>query len=203
MKRYIAALCLCALVLGLAACRKPADDDNTTTPPTVTDPTTPDGQTGQDDPGTPADPGKPTDTTPPEDPNAIQFFDCGKLDLPNGGTVTGRENFGEFLNLTGVGKEASIVITQYTVEGDPILFTVNYDGEQYTLKVDNTADQFAAASDRGVKTSVWKRLVTCERQTDSAIYQVFRLTNLAEDKVTAETPNGDDVFTLFEEAIDA
>lgn len=202
MKRYIAVLCLCALVLGLAACRKPADDDNPT-PPAVTDPTTPDGPNGQDDPNGQTDPGTSTDTPVPEDPNAIQFFDCGKLDFPNGGNVAGRENFGEFLNLTGVDKEASIVITQYTVEGDPIVSTLNYDGKQYTLQVDSTADEFAAQSDRTVKTSTWKRLVTRERQAGSVIYQVFRLTNLDEDDVTADTPNGEDVYTLFEEAIDA
>ena len=199
MKKLLLALCLCALALNLAACRKQADEtpENpgaSTSGQAAEPPVTPDTQETPKTPDTP--------DAPAADPNAIPFFDCGKLELPNSGAAEGRENFEEFLNLTGVGREAAIEITQYTVEGDPIVSTLTFDGGGFTLAIDSTADAFAAPADRTVRETGWKRLAIVERTGENGtLYQCFRLTNLDEGEVTGETPDGDDVYTLFEEPL--
>lgn len=195
--RAIRLLCLGLLLAGLSACgpkEAPADDTASQTNQAQSEhPAADDTPTAPETSQTPA--------TAPEDPNAITFFDCGTLDLPNGAAPTGRENFEEFLNVTGVGKSAAIQITQYTVEGDPIVSALSYDGTAYTLKVDNTADAFAGDG-AGVTESTWARLaITEETGEDGTLYQAFRLTNLDEGAVTGETPDGDDVYTLFQEPL--
>ena len=155
MKRTKLLFIFCLLLAGLTACGPKDTAENPSTPPDQSQSTT-EPQTTDDPQSTPST-SQPTEI--PEDPNAIDFFDCGVLDLPNSGETSGRENFEEFLNVTGVGKSATIQIKQYTTEGDPIVSTLSYDGTAYTLKVDNTADKFAAESDRGVKETSWKRLV--------------------------------------------
>lgn len=201
MKRTRFFLIFCLLLAGLTACGP--KETQVTQDPSVsqTDPSqTPDDTQTQTDTPSPPDPSAPAEI--PEDPNAIDFFDCGVLDLPNSGETTGRENFEEFLNVTGVGKSAAIQIKQYTTEGDPIVSTLSYDGVSYTLKVDNSADAFAAEGDRGVKETTWNRLVITETTQNDTLYQVFRLTNLDEGTVTSETPDGDNVCTLFSEPLE-
>ena len=194
--RAIRLLCLGLLLAGLSACgpkEAPADDTASQTNQAQSEhPAADDTPTAPETSQTPA--------TAPEDPNAITFFDCGTLDLPNGAAPTGRENFEEFLNVTGVGKSAAIQITQYTVEGDPIVSTLSYDGTVYTLETDNTADAFAG-SGAGVTADTWARLVITEHTENDVLYQAFRLTNLDEGAVTGETPDGDDVYTLFQEPL--
>lgn len=197
--RFLRIFCLSLLLVGLTACgpkENPTDDttnQTNQTQSTTENPTTDDTQTTPD--------ASQSTEEVPEDPNAITFFDCGSLDLANSGETTGRENFEEFLNVTGVGKSAAIQITQHTIEGDPIVSTLSYDGSVYTLKVDNSADAFAAADDRGVTESTWKRLVITESTKNNVLYQSFRLTNLDEGAVTGDTPDGDDVYTLFQEPL--
>ena len=198
------ALSLTALLGMLSACGPKQTTDSP--PPTQTQPndTVPE-DTQPQSPNTPNTNETPQTTqsseqTPP-DPNAITFFDCGTLELSNGGEQTGRENFEEFLNITGVGTSATIQITQYTTEGDPIISTLSYDNGAYTLKVDNTADAFAAQDNGGVTETTWKRLVITETTSNDTLYQVFRLTNLDEGAVTGDTPDSADVYTLFREPL--
>lgn len=194
--RVLWLLCFGLLLAGLSACGP--KDTESTDPPAQTEQTQPAGEQHNDTPTTPE---APEAGTTPEDPQAITFFDCGTLDLPNGAAPSGRENFEEFLNVTGVGKSAAIQIIQYTVEGDPIVSTLSYDGTAYTLKVDNTADAFAG-SGAGVTESTWAYLViTEETGDDGTLYQTFRLTNLDASAVTGETPDGDDVYSLFREPL--
>lgn len=199
MKRNTIAwlLCLACLMAGLTACG-PKDNDTETPAPPSSGQSTPDVPSGSEPQ---ADDPMPPEV--PEDPNAIDFFDCGAFELPNTGQPTGRENFEEFLNVTGVGKSASIQITQYTTEGDPIVSTLTYDGSAYTLKADNTQDAFAAEHARGVRESSWERLVITETTENGVLYQVFRLTNLDEGAITGDTPDGDDVYTLFREPLES
>lgn len=139
----------------------------------------------------------PSNTITPDDPQAIDFFDCGILDLPHTQPVSGRENFEEFLNITGVGKSATIQIQQYTIEGHPILSTLSYDGTQYTLTIDRTKDHFS--SDQQPKTTTWKRLIIHETSEQDKIYQAFCLTNLDEDNM--DTSDEQSVYTLFTEPL--
>jgi len=194
MKRTKLLFIFCLLLAGLTACGPKDTAENPSTPPDQSQSTT-DSQTTGDSQSTPST-SQPTEI--PEDPNAIDFFDCGVLDLPNSGETTGRENFEEFLNVTGVGKSATIQIKQSTTEGDPIVSTLSYTPR----RTHPPADKFAAESDRGVKETSWKRLVITETTQNDTLYQVFRLTNLDEGAVTGETPDGDDVCTLFQESLE-
>lgn len=196
--RFLLIFCLSLLLAGLTACG-PKDTQTTEDPSTTQTQQSTETQNPDDTQTTP-DPSQPTQI--PEDPNAIDFFDCGTLELPNSGDTAGRENFEEFLNVTGVGKSATIEIKQYTTEGDPIVSTLSYDGTSYTLKVDNTADAFAAESDRGIQETSWKRLVITETTKNDTLYQIFRLTNLDEGTVTGETPDSEDVYSLFQEPLE-
>lgn len=196
--RFLLIFCLSLLLAGLTACG-PKDTQENPSPQTEQSQSTTQTPTPDDTQTTP-DTSQTTEV--PEDPNAIDFFDCGTLDLPNAGETSGRENFEEFLNVTGIGKSATIQIKQYTTEGGPIVSTLSYDGTSYTLKVDNTADAFAAESDRGIKETSWKRLVITETTKNDTLYQVFRLTNLDEGTVTGETPDSEDVYSLFQEPLE-
>ena len=113
MKRTKLLFIFCLLLAGLTACGPKDTAENPSTPPDQSQSTT-DQQTTDDSQSTPST-SQPTDI--PEDPNAIDFFDCGVLDLPNSGETTGRENFEEFLNVTGVGKSATIQIKGHNAYG--------------------------------------------------------------------------------------
>lgn len=120
---------------------------------------------------------------PAQDPNAIQFFDCGILDLSNTDSIAGRENFEEFLNVTGTGKSASIQLTKK--DGS---LTLSFDGSAYTLK------------DADAETT-WKQIQVTESSASGKIYQTFRLTN--EENLSTEIPDGEQSVTLFKEAIES
>ena len=118
-----------------------------------------------------------------KDPEAIQFFDCGTLDLSNTDSISGRENFEEFLNVTGTGTSATIQITK--PDGS---LTLSFDGSIYTLK--------AAKSE-----TTWKQIQIIESSVSGKIYQAFRLTN--EENLSTETPDGEQAVTLFKEVIES
>ena len=195
------ALSLTALLGMLSACGPKQTTDSPSTTQTQPNNATPEDTQQSPNAAQTPQTTQPSDEVPPADPNAITFFDCGTLELSNGGEQTGRENFEEFLNITGVGTSATIQITQYTTEGDPIISTLSYDNGAYTLKVDNTADAFAAQDNHGVTETTWKRLVITETTSNDTLYQVFRLTNLDEGAVTGDTPDSADVYTLFREPL--
>lgn len=119
----------------------------------------------------------------PKDPNAISFFDCGTLDLSNENSIAGRENFEEFLNVTGTGTSAAIQITKL----DDSL-TLSFNGGMYTLK--------AAKAE-----TTWKQMQIVESSASGKIYQTFRLTN--EENLPADTPDGEQAITLFQEVIES
>lgn len=172
-KRIFALLCMLAL---LTACGPKNPDEPTNvpqTPPGTETPTQPDKPEPSKQPDIPE--------PPPEDPNAIQFFTCGTLDLSNPDSINGRENFEEFLNVTGTGKSASIEL----VKKDGSL-TLSFDGETYTLK---TAEA----------ETTWKQLQIVESSASGKIYQTFRLTN----EENQETPDGEQTVTLFQEIIES
>lgn len=194
-------VCMAVLLSIFTACGA-----NESAPPPAPEPPPTSNHPQSDSPTTPGSyPQAPSENTPsqvPEDPNAIQFFDCGVLDFSSNET-TGRDNFEEFLNVTGVGTSASIQIKQYTTERDLMVSTLCYDGTQFTLKVDNTQDQPSPPEAPNITTSHWKRLAVTESTQDGKIMQVFRLTNLEEGAVTASTPDSKDVYTLFSEEIES
>lgn len=168
-KRILGLLCLLAM---LTACtpKKPVEPATVPSPPPSTGTPEPSKQPDMPEP-------------PPPDPNAIQFFDCGVLDLSDANGMAGRENFEEFLNVTGTGKSATIQLTKK--DGS---LTLSFDGNTYTLK--------DAASE-----TTWNQIQIVESSASDKIYQTFRLTN--EENLPVETPDGEQAVTLFQEAIES
>lgn len=167
-KRIFALICLLAM---LTACGPKKPDEPAPAPPAPTPPSS-------------VSPDEPVPPEPlPEDPNAIQFFDCGVLDLSNNDSIEGRENFEEFLNVTGTGKSATIQLAKQDTA-----LTLSFDGNTYTLK--------DAESE-----STWKQIQIVESSASDKIYQTFRLTN--EVNLPTETPDGEQAVTLFQEVIES
>ncbi len=163
MKKLIyVVLCLSAI---LTAC-SPSAEQPPDTPPDSPSPVSPESP-----------------ALPVQDPNAIQFFDCGTLELSDADNMTGRENFEEFLNVTGTGKSATIQLTKKDTT-----LTLSFDGNAYTLK-DAEAE------------TTWKQIQIIESSKSGKIYQTFRLTN--EENLAAETPDGERAVTLFQESIES
>lgn len=48
----------------------------------------------------------------------------------------------KFIEESSNGKSSEIIIVEYTIEGDPIITKIKYDGESYYGVVDNTRDDF-------------------------------------------------------------
>lgn len=167
-KSFIGLLCLLSM---LTACAPSKPDAPTPAPPA----STPSGTISPESSETPEQ--------IPEDPDAISFFDCGTLNLSNEHSITGRENFEEFLNVTGAGKSATIALTKKDT-----LLTLSFDGNTYTLK------------DAEMETT-WKQIQIVESSQSGEIYQTFRLTN--EENLAAETPDGERAVTLFQESIES
>lgn len=167
-KRIFALICLLAM---LTACSPKKPDEPAPAPPAPTPPSS-------------VSPDEPVPPEPlPEDPNAIQFFDCGVLNLSNSDSIEGRENFEEFLNVTGTGKSATIQLAKKDTA-----LTLSFDGTAYTLK--------DAESE-----STWKQIQIVESSASDKIYQTFRLTN--EVNLPTETPDGEQAVTLFQEVIES
>ncbi len=172
-KRIFGLFCLLAM---LTACTPKNPEEPANVPPEPTSPSV----------ASPESPKQPD--TPPEDPNAIHFFECGTLDLSNPSETVGRENFEEFLNVTGAGNAATIQITQPDKEGSPITSTLSFEDGTYTFK------------NAGSETT-WKQLQIAEFTSSGQIHQTFRLTNVQD--LPAETPDGKEAITLFEEIIES
>lgn len=163
-KRIFGLICLLAM---LTACTPNKPEESVSAPPAPTPPNSV----------------SPAPEQLPKDPNAIQFFDCGILNLSNSDKIEGRENFEEFLNVTGIGKSATIQLTKQ----DSAL-TLSFDGNAYTLK--------DAASE-----TTWKQIQIVESSASDKIYQTFRLTNQV--NLPTETPDGEQAVTLFQEVIES
>lgn len=69
----------------------------------------------------------------------------GDIIVQNG--VTNSDRFESFLKKSTQGKSDQIRITAYTIEGDPILYDVKYDGKSYHYKSDSSRDQFGSTDD--------------------------------------------------------
>ncbi len=187
-KRILGLLCLLAL---LPACAPKKPDTPAPVPPSSSPPsgTSPESPTAPDPAQTPETPVPPAPSQPIQpskaDPNAISYFDCGTLDLSDPEEIAGRENFEEFLNVTGSGTAASIQITH---ESEDSTATLTFADGVYTFRVSG-------------KESTWKQLQITESVTSGQIRQTFRLTNTQD--LPADTPDGTKAITLFQETIES
>lgn len=69
----------------------------------------------------------------------------GDIIVQNG--VTNSDRFESFLKKSKQGKSDQIRITAYTIEGDPILYDIKYDGKTYQYSSDASRDQFGTTDD--------------------------------------------------------
>lgn len=88
----------------------------------------------------------------------------GDIIVQNG--VTNSDRFESFLNKSKQGKSDQIRITAYTIEGDPIVYDVEYGGKTYQYSSDSSRDQFGTTDDDR-KNEVCKRLVKTSEKEQS------------------------------------
>ncbi|MBA2875780.1 MULTISPECIES: DUF4362 domain-containing protein [Anoxybacillaceae] len=83
-------------------------------------------------------------------------YEPSKDDIVNKhGDITNLGKFMQFVENVNRGKEDKIRIVAYTVEGDPIIQDLEYDGESITLITDTTRDKFGSGS---INTSTCKSI---------------------------------------------
>ena len=68
--------------------------------------------------------------------------------LVHGTVEKGQDLWNSFLEAAETGKAAQIDVIRFTVEGDPIIETVHYDGEVFYLCVDNSRDAYRGKGDK-------------------------------------------------------
>ena len=68
--------------------------------------------------------------------------------LVHGTVEKGQNLWDSFLAAVDAGKGAQIDVIRFTVEGDPIIETVHYDGEVFYLCVDNSRDAYRGKGDK-------------------------------------------------------
>lgn len=68
--------------------------------------------------------------------------------LVHGTAEKGQNLWNAFLEAVDAGKAAQIDVVRFTVEGDPIIETVHYDGEIFYLCVDNSRDAYRGNGDK-------------------------------------------------------
>jgi hypothetical protein len=79
--------------------------------------------------------------------------------------ITNLGKFMEFVKNVNQGKEDQIRVVRYTIEGDPMLHDLEYDGEIITSTTDTTRDQFGKGS---VSTATCKSITV--KETDEGTY---------------------------------
>jgi hypothetical protein len=62
------------------------------------------------------------------------------------GDITNIEKFMKFVENVNQGREDKIRVVRYTIEGDPILHDLEYDGEIITSTTDTTRDEYGNGS---------------------------------------------------------
>lgn len=89
---------------------------------------------------------------------AIMLTSCSSTDIIGGadsatdmvimhGILKQAGNWDKFLASVQSGTASEISIVNYTVEGDPIIDYVKYDGQEFYLKRDNSHDKFSDGKD--------------------------------------------------------
>lgn len=94
---------------------------------------------------------------PPEE--AIENGDVVNLH----GEISNLQKLNDFVEHVKTGSEDEILITSYTVEGDPILDYLKYDGHQIQYAHDNSQDAFGG-SDTGVSSTTCSSIQLKERE---------------------------------------
>lgn len=78
----------------------------------------------------------------PEEYKAEDAVEDGHVVIVHGTMASDPSRFQEFIEETGKGVKKDLTLVQYTIEGDPILTRVNFDGAVYRGMEDSTRDKF-------------------------------------------------------------
>jgi predicted small lipoprotein YifL len=78
----------------------------------------------------------------PESYSPEKAVENGRFVLVHGSLRSDRQLADDFVATAEAGREASLVIVQYTIEGDPIITNLYFDGSTYYGLEDHTRDAF-------------------------------------------------------------
>jgi hypothetical protein len=79
------------------------------------------------------------------------------------GDIKNSDSFEHFLDMVSLGAPAFARLTAYTVEGDPVVTDVEYNGRYFTLTTDSTRDKFGVQE---TSSAIYSYIVT----NDSGVY---------------------------------
>lgn len=118
--------------------------------------------------------------------------ECGSYEQTLSGdtNVSARDAFIDLAYTQGI--PAHLRLVSYTIEGDPIVTDVTYDGQSYTCTQDTTADRFGAQE---VTTNQWPYLVLRLEDDGNVRHSIW----LSQDP---DEVNAENAFFLFEETYD-
>lgn len=103
----------------------------------------------------------------PKDYSSDMATEDGNFVVVHGSVKSDIDILNKFAEDSQSGKEASIVIVQYTIEGDPIIMKIIYDGSKYYGVKDNTRDEFGIAE---YTESEFKHLKIFEEDNEKIYY---------------------------------
>lgn len=111
--------------------------------------------------------------------------DTGEVDVINrhGELQPGSAALEDFLAKTESGADAAIELVQFTIEGDPIFYYIQYNGKDFYMVMDARRDAFAG--DKQMEEGVYSNLQVYEEMLEDGLYNViWVLTN--QENVTLE-----------------
>lgn len=90
------------------------------------------------------------------------------------------DRFYQFLDDVKNKKSSSVRIVHYTIEGDPIIQGLIYDGNKIKHTHDNSRDSFGG-SDIGITETTYDEIVMNEKIIDGKVYQEYSLKKNGKD----------------------
>ncbi|WP_425806137.1 DUF4362 domain-containing protein [Desulfitobacterium sp. Sab5] len=87
------------------------------------------------------------------------------------GQVTNLENLENFMIAVDKGTASKQKITTFTIEGDPIIKVLDYNGKTITMSTDNSLDKFAGPM-KGITYSSFNKIVKDDKQSPPSYYLV-------------------------------
>lgn len=111
------------------------------------------------------------------------------FEITNSNGINGEEDLNKFIENVQNEVTDSLAITQYTIEGDKIITTVNYlkETEQFEIIKDNRADRFSRQEDRNITTTEYSAELYDFVKEENGDYIEIKL----KENVRAESMTGD------------
>ncbi|MBD8035911.1 DUF4362 domain-containing protein [Solibacillus sp. A46] len=128
------------------------------------------------------------------------------------GQIENEELFEQFLKDIEANNETLLELTRYTIEGDPIYWTIEYDGQHFAIEIDNREDAFGSKTVENYQCTKLDEVVTgslidynftgCDGDFDINLLSVEKTT---EASTKLEIPNinlviGDQTIKIYKGA---